>query len=191
MSKKRDAIVETADRLFYREGFAATGIDRVVEAADVALGTLYKHFQGRSALVVGALDHREATYFARLEEAAAGLEGPPRVLSLFDGLLAWTEAEGGNGCLFLRAAAAHPLDAEIRTRVRQHKARYLALCRQRLREAGWEATAARRLAPQIFLLLEGAVAAAAQLGDRTAVTQARRMAAELLQREPAPGKPRQ
>ncbi|MGF1631413.1 MAG: TetR/AcrR family transcriptional regulator [Kiloniellaceae bacterium] len=188
MSRKRDAIVQAADRLFYREGFAATGIDRVVEAADVALGTLYNHFQGRSALVVGALDHREAAYFAHLDRAAAGLKGPARVLGLFDGLLAWAKAEGGNGCLFLRAVAAHPLDAEIRSRVRRHKESYLALCRQRLREAGWEAGAARRLAPQIFLLLEGAVAAAAQLGDKTAVTQARRMAAELLQRDPAPRK---
>lgn len=187
MSKKREHLVATANRLFYEEGFAATGIDRVVAVAGVALGTLYRHFGGKADLIVAVLDHRESAFFTRLDELAAGKDGRERVLSLFDGLLSWAEEKGGteNGCLFLRAAAAHPEEAAIRDRVMQHKKDYLALCRKRLRESGWNAQAARRLAPRIFLLLEGAVATCSLLGKRVAIRQARDAAEELLTRDPS------
>lgn len=182
MSKKRDALITTADRLFYTQGFAATGIDRVVSAAGVALGTLYRHFDGKADLVVGVLDYRETAFFAWLDEAARGKEGRGRVLSLFDALLSWSEQNGGNesGCLFLRAAAEHPEEPAIRARVQKHKKTYLAFCRKHLREAGWTAAAARRLAPRVFLLLEGAVATRGVLGNKAAIRQARSAAEDLL-----------
>lgn len=185
MNPKRDQIVAAADALFYREGFAAVGIDRVVAEANVALGTLYRHFRGRGELVVGALAHREATYFAALDAAAAGTQGVNRVLSLFDGLSDWAQAHGGNGCLFLRAASAHPGDAAVRRRVAAHKRDYLALVRRRLTEGGWRAAAAARLAPGILVLLEGAVATSGVLGAATAKEEARAAAQALLERHPA------
>lgn len=187
MSRKRDTLVATADRLFYTEGFAATGIDRVVAAADVALGTLYRHFDGKAGLVIAVLDYREAAFFARLDQAAAGKNGPDRVLSLFDGMLSWAEQKPGNenGCLFLRAASEHPEEPAIRARVQEHKKAYLAFCRKHLREGGWDAAAVRRLAPRIFLLLEGAVATCGFLGNRVAIKQARDAAEDLLDQDPS------
>ena len=186
MSKKRQHLVATADRLFYEEGFAATGIDQVIAVAQVALGTLYRHFDGKAELIVAVLDYRETAFFARLDEEAVGQQGRERVLSLFDGLLSWAEEKGGteNGCLFLRAAAAHPEEAAIRNRVMKHKKDYLTICRKRLRESGWSTKAARRLAPRIFLLLEGAVATCSLLGKRVAIRQARDAAEELLTQDP-------
>ena len=185
MSEKRRALLAAADQLFYQEGFGATGIDRVVAVAEVALGTLYHHFDGKVDLVVAVLGYREACYFAQLDEAAERKEGLERVLSLFDGLAAWATKRGGNGCLFLRAAAAHPDEAAIRARVLKHKKACLRLCRRRLQEAGLEAAAARRLAPSVFLLMEGAVASAGTLGAKTAIRQARADALALLERNPS------
>lgn len=184
MTGKRDKIAATADGLFYREGFAATGIDRVVAEAGVALGTLYRHFRGRRELIVGALAHREAAYFAALDAAAEGKRGAERVLSLFDGLAGWAERNGGNGCLFLRAASAHPGDAAIRGRVAVHKRACLALARKRLAEGGWSEDAAARLAPMILVLLEGAVATSGALGTAGAKRAARAAAQALLQADP-------
>lgn len=192
MSSKRDALIATADRLFYTEGFAATGIDRVVSAADVALGTLYRHFGGKAELVIAVLDYREAAFFAKLDEEAVDKKGPDRVLSLFDAMLSWAEQKPGNenGCLFLRAASEHPEEPAIRARVQKHKKDYLAFCRKHLREGGWDAAAARRLAPRVFLLLEGAVATCGFLGNRVAIKQARDAAEDLLNREaPTPATP--
>ena len=47
-SEARLRILETADRLFYREGVRAVGIDRVIAEADVAKATLYAHFPRRT-----------------------------------------------------------------------------------------------------------------------------------------------
>ena len=185
MRDKRQDIAAAADRLFYREGFADIGIDRVVGEAEVALGTLYRHFKGRSEVVVGALEHRHAAFLTALEQAAEeqktdGRDGPERVLGLFDALGAWSLQKGGNGCFFLRAASDHPQDAAVREAALAHKEAYLALVRRLLREGGWSEAQAERLAPALFLLLEGAVAAAFTLGDEAAVAEARGTAALLL-----------
>ena len=43
-SRKREQLLSTAVDLFYREGYHATGIDRIL-AESVAKMTLYKHFR--------------------------------------------------------------------------------------------------------------------------------------------------
>ncbi|WP_191058490.1 TetR/AcrR family transcriptional regulator [Geminicoccus harenae] len=180
MSSKRRDIAEAANRVFYREGFAAVGIDRLVDEANVALGTLYRHFGDRTQVIVAALEHRHGEFLAYLEERARAGEGADCVLQLFDALGNWSQGRGGNGCLFLRAAADHPHDERIRQAAVDHKRRYLALVEQRLLQGGWRAERAEELAPVIFLLLEGAVAAAFTLGDAAAVAGARHAAAILL-----------
>lgn len=182
---KRDHIATIADRVFYAEGFSKAGIDRVVGEAKTSLGTLYSHFGGKSGLVVGALLHRQAAYLAALDEAAIGKDGDDLVLSLFDGLLAWAEGNGGNGCFFLRAAAEHPDDPSIRDAALAHKRAVLALIEKRLRASGRSAAEAQ--APVLYVLLEGAVAACPVLGDAAAVRHARDSARDLLGKEAVRG----
>ena len=180
MRDKRRDIVEAADRVFYEEGFADVGIDRVVGEADVALGTLYRHFETRADVVIGALAHRHAAFLEALDEDVSSEDGVEAVLRLFDTLRTWAKRRGGNGCLFLRAAADYPRDSGIRQAALAHKQSYLAAVERRLQQAGWSADSARDLAPDIFVLLEGAVAAAFTLGDDLAIAGARKAAAALL-----------
>src|SRR5262249_42768636 len=58
-SEARQRILETADRLFYREGVRAVGIDRIIAEAGVAKMSLYKHFASKDDLILAALMHRE------------------------------------------------------------------------------------------------------------------------------------
>ncbi len=180
MSDKRRDIAEAADRVFYDEGFANTGIDRVVGEADVALGTLYRHFRTRADVVIGAMEYRHSAFLEALNEDVTPEDGAEAVLRLFDKLGVWAKGRGGNGCLFLRAAADYPGDAGIRQAALTHKQSYLAAIERRLLQAGWFADHARNLAPDIFVLLEGAVAAAFTLGDDLAIASARKAAAALL-----------
>lgn len=177
---KRDEIAAAADELFYREGFANVGIDKVVAKAGTALGTLYKTFGGRTGLVIAAMDHREAAFFGNLSAGAERLQGAERVLDLFDGLRRWSQQRGGNGCFFLRAAAAHPHEPAVRRRALAHKRAYLDLIVTRLREGGWSGPQAKRLAPAIYLFLEGAVAAVPVLGIERAIREGRTAGADLL-----------
>lgn len=180
MTSKRTDIVRAADRIYYRDGFAEVGIDRLVGEAGVALGTLYRHFKSRSEVVAGAMQQRETDFLDEIVRQTADCAGAERVLRIFDVLEDWSAARGGNGCFFLRAATEHPQDAGIQKAALDHKQRYLALIKGQLLRGGWSAGDAGRLAPAVFVLLEGAVAAAFALGDEVAIPTARGIAALLL-----------
>nr|WP_294863619.1 TetR/AcrR family transcriptional regulator [uncultured Pseudogulbenkiania sp.] len=61
-----DHLADTAWALFEAEGYEAVTMERIAEAADVAKGTLYKHFPVKEAL----LRHR---FHRELREGQAGL----------------------------------------------------------------------------------------------------------------------
>src|SRR4051812_50138339 len=50
----RERLVAAAVDLFYRNGFGAVGVDRVIAAAGVTKTTFYKHFEGKDDLMVAA-----------------------------------------------------------------------------------------------------------------------------------------
>ncbi|MDR6817568.1 AcrR family transcriptional regulator [Neorhizobium sp. 2083] len=53
-----DQILTTAGALFYREGIRAVGIGRIIEEANVAKATLYRHFPSKDHLVAAYLQAR-------------------------------------------------------------------------------------------------------------------------------------
>jgi AcrR family transcriptional regulator len=52
----RQRILESAYRLFYREGFQRSGVDAVAEATGVTKRTLYNHFPSKDALIAAVLE---------------------------------------------------------------------------------------------------------------------------------------
>jgi TetR/AcrR family transcriptional regulator len=82
------AILDAAERLFERQGYAASTINAIAREADVATGSIYFHFKGKEevylALVERILDVNEQV----VDEALAG-GGPSieRVLAVGDAYL--------------------------------------------------------------------------------------------------------
>ena len=70
-SAARQRLLETADRLFYQEGFRAVDIDRIIAEAGVAKMTLYTHFPSKDDLIVAVLQYREAQVLAFFRAAMA------------------------------------------------------------------------------------------------------------------------
>ena len=81
-TNKRDLLLGTAERLFYTEGYHATGIDRILSESGVAKMTLYKHFISKEELILAVLDARQQPMLARLRAAREKL--PPRKALLGD-----------------------------------------------------------------------------------------------------------
>jgi TetR/AcrR family transcriptional repressor of mexJK operon len=50
MERKRAAIVDAARQLFLASGYAQTSMDRVAEKAEVAITTVYRHFENKDDL---------------------------------------------------------------------------------------------------------------------------------------------
>lgn len=175
---KRETLLDTADRLFYEEGFHATGIDRVVEVAGVARMTLYNHFDSKEALVMAVLERRQQDYFASLYEAAVGGDDEP-LLAVVDAHCRWLGSRSRRGCMLLKAMAeyeAHlPAVHELAIR---YKRELYALIQELLASSGIVADGF--VDDEILLALEGSNSLVQILGPERTAQQTRAMVARLL-----------
>jgi AcrR family transcriptional regulator len=158
---RRDELVETAMRVFYREGFNSTGIDRVLREAGISRMTLYNHFKSKDELIVAALRRRDEVFRNRMHKyiESASKDPAERLLAAFDFHEQWFTSEEFNGCMFLNASSefADPECAIRRTaaeHVRAIGTYMLDLCRAaNLQDP-------EQIARQIHILLEGTCAKA-------------------------------
>ena len=186
MATRRDHLIDTALRLFYQQGYHATGIDRILAESGVAKMTLYKHFRSKDELILAALQLRDERFrnWLMAEMEAASPDPVERLLAMFDALEQWFlgrafKGLGFSGCAFINAASefadqsppAHRLAAE-------HKVRVVEYLEKLCREAGL--TDPRTTAEQLALLKEGAIATAQVRNMPEAAQSAKQMARVLL-----------
>ena len=169
-------ILDAAERLFYREGIHATGVERIAEEAQVSKRTLYRHFPSKNDLVVRYLRRINDAGGIRNEQAldTRGATARNRLLAIFDG----PPVDRFRGCPFHNAAveAADEMPG-VHDIVHEHKLQFIA----RLTDAAAEARAADpyQLGHQLAVLFEGALALATSLNDTAAMIHAR-SAAEIV-----------
>lgn len=156
VSKKKQDLIEHAEQLFYNNGFHATGLKRIIQEANVALMTLYNHFDSKEDLILEVLKSREEKYFSILKAAVSNSKGPI-VLSLSEAHSAWIRKHDTNGCMFLRAKEEFSSNDghEIVRYVNEHKSSLLNF----FEELGFSYSEAA----QLVLLFEGATALAETL----------------------------
>src|SRR6202007_1467872 len=80
----RDRLLDAADRLFYREGGRAVGVDRVLAEANAAKASLYQHFGCKDQLVASYLERRTTDARASIEAYLADTPPSQRALRFFD-----------------------------------------------------------------------------------------------------------
>lgn len=177
-SSKREQLLETALALFYREGYHATGIDRILAESGVAKMTLYKHFKSKDELIMAAL---QARHERSLEHFRAGAALAPRaaILAVFDGLHGYLQQQDFCGCAFIHAAAEfHDREHPIHRQAAEHKAFIERFFGEQLRRLGLEAPG--RLARQLQYLMEGVLVMAHMHGPAEQALEAREAADTLL-----------
>jgi AcrR family transcriptional regulator len=182
-STKRDHLINTALELFSRDGFHATGIDKILSESGVAKMTLYNHFKSKDELILAVLRRRDETFrnwFMRTVEASA--DSPrDRLLAVFDALEQWIRQEGFCGCTFINATAEFGERGDaIRGSCAEHKRLVLDYLEELATSAGAHDPA--ELAFVLNLLAEGAIVSAQVMGRMGSATRAKR-AAEILIRD--------
>ena len=180
-SPRRERLVDTATELFYRNGYHATGIDRIVAEAGVAKMTLYKHFRSKDELILAVLRRRDETFRNWLmgEVDRRGASPRERLLVLFDVLQEWFRKNEYRGCMFINAGAEYGApDSAIRAVACEHKRLLSTYVEQLAREAG--ATDPAELAAGLTLLVDGATVAAQLSCDCGPAEDARRAGAVLI-----------
>ena len=180
---KREQIVTEALKLFYRDGFNATGVDRISAEAGVSKKTLYNHFKSKDELVLATLRKRDGLFRNRIMRETERLTSVPRerLLTIFDAHDAWFQEKYFSGCMFINAAAEFSSQDDPNHIVcAEHK----RLVRDYIRELAEQAGASdpQALAAQLNLLLEGAIVEAHVSGNTQAAKLARSMAAVFVDR---------
>jgi AcrR family transcriptional regulator len=181
-STKRDHLINTALELFSRDGFHATGIDKILSASGVAKMTLYNHFKSKDELILAVLRRRDETFrnwFMRTVETSA--EAPrDRLLAIFDALEQWIRQEGFCGCTFINATAefGERGDAIVGS-CAEHKRLVLDYVEKLAAAAGAHDPA--ELAYTLNLLAEGAIVTAQVMGQKDSAARAKRAAKILIQ----------
>lgn len=183
-SPKRDQLLATAWKLFYRDGYRAVGIDTLLEKAGVAKMTLYNHFTSKEELIVAVLEQRSAQLLEAVDEAIAEAGRTPtrQLTAVFDGLKAWFAADEFKGCAFIRALSEYPEpDHPIHQAAWKHKRAMNTRIRKIVESAGVRDSAA--LADTISLLIDGAIVAAHATSSTAPADSARAAASALLKVE--------
>ena len=73
---QRRRILDAARKVFFRDGFVNANLDEVAAIAEVAKGTLYRHFDSKADLYVAVLSHNGQVFEQRMREAAARASAP-------------------------------------------------------------------------------------------------------------------
>lgn len=176
----RERLLDTADRLFYKEGVRAVGIDRVLAEAGAAKASLYSHFGCKDDLVAAHVERRITDSRAKIEAYVADIPPPDRALKFFDWVVEWTKAPDFRGC------PLHHVVAELSDP--KHPARTVAAAQREwmhakflewVRAAG--VTNPASAAGALVVLFDGAITASEHDGPQRA-RDARWMAGQLLSR---------
>lgn len=186
MSKVRERILEVASELFYQKGIQAVGVDAIIGAAAVARMSFYRQFQSKEGLVLAYLARRDEQFRAWLEAEVHRLAPDPkdRPLAIFDAMALRFARRDYRGCAFTNTMAEHgDREGAVHQAAAAHKLKVQACFAELLQQAGLDPAHA----PDLLLLLDGAVAAAVREGSEAPAHRAKRLAALLLG---SPSKPR-
>ena len=187
MSSRRDHLVDTATKLFCKQGFRATGIDTVLAESGVAKKTLYNHFRSKDELIIAALQNKDEEFMTAAREGiarhASEQTGDPRmarVLALFDTLDEWANDDSYSGCAFVNASAEFPRrDDPIHVACTNHKKLVIQFVEELLSDL--QLADSQQAARQIALLIEGSMVTAHTMCDASSVPLAKDTARRLLE----------
>jgi len=182
-SRGRGRLVATAVELFYRHGFNAVGIDRVIEEAGVTKTTFYKHFKSKSDLMVAAVEMRDRWELAAWRNAAQSLAGDdPRaqLRALFDLLDAWFNDVAFGGCMFLNVASEFPNPHDpVHRAAAKHKLANWEMVRELAAQAGDRTPEV--FADRYMIAFEGALVLRQVYGRNDAARSARPVIEKLIE----------
>ncbi len=177
----RERILDTAYELFSRRAIRDVGIDEVIERAEVAKATLYRHFPSKDDLVIAFLARREERWTLAWVEAEARRRGSTpedQLLAIFELFDEWFHRDDFEACSFinvlLEMGTAHPAG--------QASVRHLASIRSVVGRLAEEAALRdpESFARSLHILMKGSIVSAAE-GDAQAAQRARSMAALLIE----------
>src|SRR5471032_2792512 len=177
----RYIILDVTEKLIYRHGIAATGMDLLVKTAGVSRKSIYRYFANKDELVIAALHRRDERWMQWLRsEVERSEDSGERLLALFSALKAWFGSADFRGCAFINTSGetGDPQNP-VRLLAKAHKHKLFEYLLELCQAHGTPDP--QQQAAQLLILIDGAITVALVTGDATAADNARCMARTLLQ----------
>ena len=173
----RQAIVDTASRLFYKQGYGNTGINQIIEESGVVKSSLYTSFRSKEDILMAYLESSGAATDEALKSAAYKFTDPKeRVLGVFDYLVELVQEKEYYGCNFLNILSEIPKEDErVIAQIKKQKNGVRRLFSEILEPIG-----KADMADEIYTLFDGALIANKVHNEVWPVTSARKIAEKLL-----------
>lgn len=181
--RSRAALVDKAATLFRRQGYAATGLNQILDEAGVKPGSLYHHFpQGKQQLAAAVVDTAGAGIEHLLRRLLATDRSVADIVDRWiDVLVAGLAGDHRDGCpiepIATESVHASPL---VRTASARAFTGWCSAIEERLRSDGWAAEDAETVALVVISLIEGALILSRTAGDPAALNSAKSAARTLL-----------
>ena len=182
----RQELIRVASRLFYEQGFVATGIQQILTEVGIAKGTFYSHFKSKEELGVCWLQGRHAVWSEWFEAALQPKRTPAtQLLASYDFLEQWLRESRFRGCAFINIMAETPdANSLMRAEVKSHKLgvhqRFQELAIAHQAANGGRAARGKSLGTTLYLLFEGALVESQNFCDLWPIHAAREQAKRFL-----------
>jgi AcrR family transcriptional regulator len=158
----RDRILETAARLFYRDGIRASGVDTIVDTANISKTSLYRTFETKDELIGAVVEMQSQQYWQWWDRTVSAHPDDPRaqLKALLVGIGKTITNPEFRGCPFIKAASefpdeSHPGGRAARANKIEMQRRLAEICKKmRCRNPA-------RLGVRLVLLVNGAYMSAA------------------------------
>ncbi len=167
--KHRHAIIAAAAALFRRRGYAATGINDIVEVSGAPKGSLYHYFPGgKDEIAEAALRFAGERVSATLRELSEGTSSAAALVKAYGALLeGWMRQSGfRDGCPLATTVLETAPDVPGPTRAgRAAFEAWRAVIERALAKDGVPKAQARKLSGLVIAALEGALIVSRADGD--------------------------
>ncbi|WP_312789668.1 TetR/AcrR family transcriptional regulator [Sphingobacterium sp.] len=178
-----DKILDTAERLFYAQGYSNTGINQIIEEADIAKGSLYKHFQTKTDLLIAYIERLHGLWLNRMEAALGQVSDPKgKLLALFDHHTKRQEERLFGGCPFIKANdEAFTDDPRFSSEIQRVKAQSKDFIKTLVEQSGHRKLLSDdELADTIYYMLEGSIVSSSVFKTAAEIQGAKRVIEKLI-----------
>jgi len=167
MSLKKQILIDTALRMFYRFGIHAVGINEIIKESGVAKKTLYNHFKSKDELIIATLIKRNNIFTQWFEDKLAEAPaGKAAILNVFQALNHWFKSETDylgefRGCFFINVSAEYEgINSDIYGQCKKHKLQIRELIYEHVKIACHSSSSAKELTNTICIIKEGCISSA-------------------------------
>lgn len=178
----REHIIQTAMRLFHEQGYNLTGINQIINEADVAKASLYYHFPSKEDLCVSYLQRRNSIWFTGLEVYLRDIPGPKeKLIKTFDFRALHMKKNNFGGCSYIKIISEMPQRGEkINRQVILQKEKQRNFFLELTEQLEADRKKAVTLAETIFLLFDGGTVQCQVYRDAKPLQAAKKVVTSLL-----------